>query len=415
MKKLNIYLIALIFFLSSCSKYMQLYNINALNVQKVNNSYVFENDSVSINYNFWNLHGLMSFTLYNKLNVPIYIDWKKCSYISNSFKSDYWIDREYISTKSTQNSYFYNPNNKNPIFPFLFLSSNVASSSVVKREERITFIPPKSNISRSDFVIFPFNGIKLSNDAFIDSNMLKKEEIAYYQCFNKSNSPIVCRNFLSYSTSETFTTEFYIDNEFYIDSVAEMNFKYFNQVYSNPRSFFNFCKRSISYKRLKLLKRQVYENLKAPFFYTEIGSHFGLDIKLPNNNIKNEEVEFCLRGIFGKHIDKLFFIGLNTGIDLYKSILMVPVTSELKLFAFRGKISPFVYSNVGYSFELRDSQVLGGTIFSFGVGARKFINNENSINLKVGFTTQSIIEKDSWLPEKKYKASFISTTIGYSF
>jgi hypothetical protein len=57
-------------------------------------SFKFENDSIEINYSFWADKGIMSFSLTNRLPIPIYIDWKKSNFISNNDKFNYWDGEE---------------------------------------------------------------------------------------------------------------------------------------------------------------------------------------------------------------------------------------------------------------------------------------------------------------------------------
>ncbi|CAN5387242.1 hypothetical protein BH09BAC1_BH09BAC1_10260 [soil metagenome] len=55
-----------------------------------NYSYVYQNDSIAIIYSFWAEKGVLAFGIYNKLDRPIYFDWKKCSFVSNDIKLNYW-------------------------------------------------------------------------------------------------------------------------------------------------------------------------------------------------------------------------------------------------------------------------------------------------------------------------------------
>ena len=49
----------------------------------------------------------MTFTIFNKLDIPIYIDWKKSSYIDNSVKLNYWVDEEMKKTLESYDNYYY--------------------------------------------------------------------------------------------------------------------------------------------------------------------------------------------------------------------------------------------------------------------------------------------------------------------
>ena len=93
--------ILVLFAFSSCTRYSNLYDVKPVNNDiKNNSSYEYENDTVKITYSFWGDKGNMSFTILNKLKVPIYIDWKKSFLIKNNQYNSYWLD-EAITTGNT--------------------------------------------------------------------------------------------------------------------------------------------------------------------------------------------------------------------------------------------------------------------------------------------------------------------------
>ena len=218
MKK-NLLLIFLGITLFGCKSYVQVFETKANNISVIDDTYVYENDSLKITYNLWRERGLMKFEIFNKLNVPLYIDWRKSSYIDNDVKLNYWEDVE--RTNSLYASYYF--------YNSLYRSraSLSASSSTMVKEERITFIPPKSKYSRSQFYILPWSFTVLNkNSPFLEKPLregTKKTTKVYYKEFDKNNTPRVFRNFLSFSLTEDFSNEFYVDNEFYISKILEMD------------------------------------------------------------------------------------------------------------------------------------------------------------------------------------------------
>lgn len=73
MKFTLLYFLTIVIF--SC-KTVQVINVANTNLKK-DNYLVYENDSIKITYDLWYHHGLVSFVIYNKLDIPLYIDWKK--------------------------------------------------------------------------------------------------------------------------------------------------------------------------------------------------------------------------------------------------------------------------------------------------------------------------------------------------
>lgn len=140
---------SLLFLLSSC-KVAQVVYTGALspNIKESDKCYYYENDTIKITYVFWDYKGRMAFGVYNKLDIPIYIDWKKSSYINNNMKYDYYIDRTEKKTTSVSAAYIKSTSiDWTNIFGPDAIGATIGTE-VSEKEERITFIPPKSYITR---------------------------------------------------------------------------------------------------------------------------------------------------------------------------------------------------------------------------------------------------------------------------
>lgn len=209
--------------LCSCTKYVNVYEVKPASsgiTTKI--YYIFENDVVTITYSFWKERGVLSYTLYNKLDKPIYIDWKKSSLVRNSQKLDYWNDETITNSKGRT---VYNSGLYFGYYDLLTLSNTLTESKSVK-PERITFIAPRSAITRSKFVLYdlPYRDMKkLSSTRNIkESNSNKTYDVRYIE-YNQQNTPLSFRNYLTFSSTENFEREAVIDNEFYISSIMKIN------------------------------------------------------------------------------------------------------------------------------------------------------------------------------------------------
>lgn len=212
----------LLAFLASCGSYVQVLETKSAKTKIEDNKYVYENDSIKITYDFWQEKGLLRFTVYNKLNRPVYLDWKKSSYINEGVKRNFWEDTE--STKTTGKSKGKSSREWGSMSSF-FNSTNVSSSETVKPEKN-TFIPPKSNYTRSQFFLLPIPFLKIKNYPTTYEMAKLNREKETVKCqekdFNINDTPLIFRNFLSLSYSENFEKEFYVDNEFYISKVTKI-------------------------------------------------------------------------------------------------------------------------------------------------------------------------------------------------
>jgi hypothetical protein len=214
----------------SCNhSYVELFHAHAISPVIIQNeAYVFENDTVKITYSFWAQHGVMSFTVYNKMNIPIYVDWRKSAFIQNDDKQDYWHDVETVNSESTSRGVaasYYN----------VGVGKSVTTGTSVKtKPERVTFIAPHTQIEKSEFAIYNVAGVKLNPSEVkiysaantYKSDTTKKEDIAYRK-FTQKESVLQFRNFLTFSFNENGNNEFYVDNGFYIGRIAVMRLNQF--------------------------------------------------------------------------------------------------------------------------------------------------------------------------------------------
>jgi hypothetical protein len=246
--------------LTGCSmKYIQVFDTKSENTKIDYGYWTFENDTVKIKYEFWTDHGIMSFSVFNKLKVPIYVDWKNSSFIANSRKLDYWIDGSRTSAKYFNKNYYY----RNDAFrsELADQSLNELGESVIV-PEGMTFIPPQSYFTKYMYFLMP-GDYKLSFNAKSDvtnskadtTKMLKR----YTEEYTLENTPLKFRNYLCFKLSDNTDTKFFYDHIFYVSSVTEMEYQYFNDhqdTYKNKISFYlkpdNVS--TVQYRRGELMK-----------------------------------------------------------------------------------------------------------------------------------------------------------------
>jgi hypothetical protein len=232
------FLILLIFaFCTSCkTSYIQIFETDTTNTQLKNDFFVYETDTLKITYSFWDSKGVVKFVIHNKLDKPIYIDWKNSSFIYNDNKLNYWVDEAQTKSSSYYGGYYYSGPLIKPGFTINEMTQNLSSSTI--KPERITFIPPKSNCFRSQFYLLPISYYNLkfdSNSFTVPRNDNPSKDIrVYYKVFNYDNSPLRFRNYLSFSFSENSQQYFYIDNEFFLNSVMEMDYRKRENLYEKP-------------------------------------------------------------------------------------------------------------------------------------------------------------------------------------
>lgn len=198
-----------------CHTYVQVYDVVSPDTYIKENKPVFENDTVKITYWFWSENGVMAFSIYNKLDKPIFIDWKISSCIINDNKLNYWQDELETTSSSYYSSYFYKQQNPMLTHQTEIINSggSIGNSKTIK-PERLTSIPPKSNYYRYQFYLTK-NYVSLEAK-YNDSSKFK------YRIFDYSESPLKFRNYIAICFSENSHEYTYIDNSFYLSGVKEM-------------------------------------------------------------------------------------------------------------------------------------------------------------------------------------------------
>lgn len=177
-------------FFLSCAK-VKLISTSSNNVELNDGSFVFENDTVKVKYNFWAHKGVMNFEIINKTNRTIYFDWKKSAFLPKNIMMSYWQDETNTVSESTSFYYYRLP-----------IASNSSKSKSV-RKERVGVVPPKAIISNSLYILTPGK-----TPEFKKGN------------YNSGNTPFAFRNYLTMSFDEDFkSSEFTIDNDFYVSSI----------------------------------------------------------------------------------------------------------------------------------------------------------------------------------------------------
>jgi hypothetical protein len=190
--------------LAACSS-REILKTSSTNSQPTDKGYVYENDTVKVTYWFLAEDGIMDIKIYNKLNVPIFIDWKISNFIENDNNFKYWSDVE-SSTATTKGVNYYG------LHTFTGLPASVhggVTNTSTVRPDRITSITPHSDIVKAQYLIFPKK----------QPNVLKPFSIPAGD-YTFDNSPIKFRSYLYFATNESFTHTFAADNQFYVSNAT---------------------------------------------------------------------------------------------------------------------------------------------------------------------------------------------------
>ncbi len=211
--KLFLFFAALL--LAGCTPNAQLVTLRGDNVTPGENGLIMDTDTLTLSYSFFSERGLMKLTVYNKLTVPLFIDWKHSAFIIGSDKFDYWHDVADVELSGS--SYR------------LYRYANLNLSGTITKDDPVGFIPPQTKLVKQQFIVLPRGHLKLSGQPALVQEIAysslapgrKRATVPNYT-YTPATSPYRFRNFLTLSTQRDFQREFYIDTRFYAADVRVM-------------------------------------------------------------------------------------------------------------------------------------------------------------------------------------------------
>ncbi|SHG77405.1 lipoprotein [Pedobacter caeni] len=241
MKKL-IVLFGAIALLSSCSRYY-VSTLESSNTKKkeATGEFLFENDTLSITYNFHGVNAPISIEFYNKLNEPLYVNWQKSALIEGDRATSY-LGKQ-IPFKANLSGSSVN------VFPQGNLETSSYDATIygtATLPEEISFIPPRSRITKIPLKLAQINYKSIADTlyqkTYIDLN--NREGIwAKQASFNLQNSPLNFKSYLSFYTLKGNEQQnFSLGQDFYISNLVKMgvNPKHMYIMEGNPGNIFYY-------------------------------------------------------------------------------------------------------------------------------------------------------------------------------
>ena len=169
-------------FATGCSRY-EFITINSYLNKNENNEFVAENDTLRITYTFTGVDFPVTFTVFNKLQQPLYFDAGESRIVMN--------DNPIMDAFDT-------PDQVHSILP--------QSSSVIKSNHLSDkFIPLSANDSITEMAIYTGQG----------SHMVRQHN------FNESTSPVFFSSILAFSTYSDNYEPFFFEHPFWVSGIYQ--------------------------------------------------------------------------------------------------------------------------------------------------------------------------------------------------
>jgi len=133
--------------------------------------------------------------------------------------------------------------------------------------------------------------------------------------------------------------------------------------------------------------------------------------------IYSDDASYGFALIIDYQFDRIYYMGLGMGIDVYKLVTFVPLFVDLRMnLSTSTKVTTFCAVEAGYS--LGSGSNKGGIIFNPSIGVKYFLSPGSSINLSLGFKAQEneIYYGDLiYIPNEIQYGNFINLKLGVTF
>lgn len=185
-EKLYSFLIAVsLFIISGCSKYQLVY-LNSHLQKDEKEEFITENDTVRIKYAFTGENLLLSLTIYNKLPVPLYIDYQRSTVVIN----------------------------------------NEQTGGAFDQNNQVSFIAPLSYVTMKSNPLRDSLFRVGTKDPMIVGKTRTSQGLNY--SYNEDTTPFYLRCILAITPNEDFSYPTFYDYSFWVSDII--------QTYNNPKS-----------------------------------------------------------------------------------------------------------------------------------------------------------------------------------
>lgn len=211
--RFTILLLLTLISMASCVKY-QFATVSSNMKTSEMNEHIIENDTVLIKYTFPGENCPVRITIHNKLNIPLFIDWKRSAVVVDNESFSYWSDKADLQGTAQGLEVSWTPTGSTATTTF---------SGQITRSESVSFLPPASFKQIQPVTIrkafFELAGSK--SDHAENFNIGALPVYGFYYDFQPEESPMKYRSFLTLSTDPSFNQVITIENEFWVSEVFE--------------------------------------------------------------------------------------------------------------------------------------------------------------------------------------------------
>ena len=214
LKSIPIAVIPLLFCLS-CTTFQYVTVSSSAVAKNDRNEFVVENDSIQLVYNFSGFRGPVKISIFNKLDVPVYIDWQRSAVIVNDKTVPYVPAEVKIEGNYSGTTY-----NSRPVSGYRTSSGSIQATAYLP--PTVDFIPPRASINKTTICITGGYNERIPDADFtkakypvVDGFTVNVKKAA----FTDATSPLHFRSFITYTIGESGAKLYTFEHSFFVSEV----------------------------------------------------------------------------------------------------------------------------------------------------------------------------------------------------
>ena len=183
--------------------------------KEANNSMIYENEDLRLQYDLWGDLGRLKYSVYNKRDEILYLDLKRSFFIKNGVAHDYYVNKtrtvsEGVSSEGRRVT-ITDQGAKGATY------SETTKKELAIENKKTIAIPPKSSKE-----VFYFN-LKNNLFSYCELEDYPEWEDTTQVTFNGSNTPLSFENYLTYSLDNDLKNPKKVSNEFWVHRIENMD------------------------------------------------------------------------------------------------------------------------------------------------------------------------------------------------
>ena len=217
--------LCILFIMIACCSCGSTYYISTINsndsrlIKMHNGDFVLENDTISITYAFNGYDIPIWISIYNKMDEPLNVDWKKSFLIIDDVATSYSKQGGTFEGISQNSGVVYQPNST-----WSYSESVGSMYGNINMPEDVSFIPPRTKVEYEGLSIYDLDYRNIEDEAYKQAKVNDKRDRAKDVKtidFTIRDTPLLFRSYLTLYKDGNPDKPFVLDQEFYVSNVIK--------------------------------------------------------------------------------------------------------------------------------------------------------------------------------------------------